>query len=59
MIIKKIEKGKVGSIKVDGLKYIRDINNSEFNKTPGEEWLTRLRLSYQISQTAVNTKNIF
>jgi hypothetical protein len=56
MIIKRMEKGKVGFMKVNGLMYREDINHSEQNKTEAERWLSRLRLSYLISETAVHTK---
>jgi len=55
MIIKRICKQEVGYLNVEGLEYIEDINGTNNETINAQVWLDRLRLSYIISETAINT----
>lgn len=48
-----MKSNKIGSTEVNGLMYLREYNNSEFDKSESELWLSRLRLSYDIGESIV------
>ncbi len=56
MIVRRIGNGSVGYHAVDGLEYVADINGRpSTTQLDANGWLTRLRLSYLISESAIFT----
>lgn len=55
MIVRRIAHGTVGYRAVRGLKYVEEVNGPLNDQLDSNSWLSRLRLSYIISQSAILT----